>query len=136
MQIRHIIYILILGLLFGCTKNRTLSGNYCFCKYGGYVEIYFKGDSMRVASNDEWIKLSKWKKIEIKNDTLYFETFGEWRYSTKAKIKYLENSKVELCFLDSDKNLNLKPIDQNLKIENSEKFWNGFKNRFNIKNCN
>lgn len=129
------IYLLLIGILFSCDTKQNIDGNYSVCKYGEYLEIYFKNDSMRVAKYDEWTKLTSWKKIKIKNDTLYFEIFGEWRDSTKAKIQYLENHNVKLHFLDEDKNLTLKPLSENIKINNSKEFWDEFKKRSKTKNC-
>ena len=91
--------ILIFNLILGCQSDKTLDGNYSSCIDGEYVEIYFKKDSMRVASENVWVELSEWRKIEIKNDTLYFETFGEWRDKSRAKIKYVEMNNAELSFL-------------------------------------
>jgi hypothetical protein len=135
MKISIKIYILLFGILISCQNKQNIDGNYSVCKYGGYLEIYFKKDSMRVAKNDDWIKLSKWRKIEIKKDTLYFETFGEWRDSTKAKILYLENNKIELQFLKSNKNLVLKPITEKIKIEKTKGFWDEFQKRSDSKKC-
>ena len=90
---------------------------------------------MRVASENEWVKLSEWRKIEIKNDTLHFETFGEWREKSKAEINYIRKNKIELRILESGETRNLETISESLKFENLNEFWNGFKNRQNVINC-
>lgn len=127
--------ILIFILFLGCQNTRTLYGNYATCIDGEYTEVYFKKDSMRVASENVWVKLSQWRKIEIKNDTLYFETFGEWRDKTKAKIKYIGMDNTELSFLETDAILNLELMNIKLTFKDSLKFWNGFNKRLNSKNC-
>ncbi|UOY07781.1 hypothetical protein L0P88_04325 [Muricauda sp. SCSIO 64092] len=90
---------------------------------------------MRIAKDDEWVKLSEWKKIEIKNDTLHFETFGEWKDSSKVLIKYTERNKIRLLNLDNSEGILLEPIEDYIDFENPEEFWNGFNNRQKIKNC-
>ena len=127
--------ILTLILCFSCDTDRNLDGNYSVCNNGEYLEIYFKQDSMRVASNNERVKLSKWRKIEIINDTLYFETFGEWREKMKAKINYTGFNNIEMRFLETDERRNLEPINRNLNFGNEKEFWNGFNKRLNSKNC-
>lgn len=125
-------------LMFNCQKERNINGNYYVCQNGEYIEVYFKKDSMRVVSDDHWVKLTEWEKIEIKNDTLHFETFGEWRMPSKAKIEYVEKRRINLIILVS-KNVevvNLKSIYENVNSENSEAFWNGFYKRLNSSDCN
>jgi hypothetical protein len=122
-------------VFFGCYNYRNLDGNYSTCENGEYIEVYFKNDSMRIASDNDWIKLSEWRKIEIKSDTLYFETFGEWKDSLKAEIKYVGVNRTELHILASDIILDLEPIDENLNLDKPKDFWNGFNNRQNSKNC-
>lgn len=90
---------------------------------------------MRVASDNEWIKLSEWRKIEIKNDTLYFEAFGEWREKMKVEINYTGLNNIELRILETDERRNLEPINRNLNFENEKEFWNRFNKRMNSKNC-
>jgi hypothetical protein len=97
----------ILALFLGCSDNRDIEGNYSFCKNGVYLETYFKKDSIRIASDNRWVRLSKWREIKIKDDTLHFVTFGEWSDSSKAGIKYVGN-KIELHFLKSKNNLTLE----------------------------
>ncbi len=133
--IHKTIYLLLSLFVFSCDNDKSIEGNYSVYKYGGYLEIYFKNDSMRVAKNDEWIKLSDWQKIEIKEDTLYFTTYGEWRSPTKAKISKGENNVIELQFLDNYKNLILYPISQNIDFKNQKKFWKEFNKRSKIRNC-
>lgn len=137
MNIKNILkgLIFIIILLFSCNKEKTIQGNYFGCNNGEYIEIYFNKDSMRIASNNKWIRLSKWRKIDIKNDTLYFDTFGEWRIPSIAKIKFIEMNKIQLKFSNKDKTIVLTPINQNLKFRSSEEFWNGFYDRKKSKNC-
>lgn len=75
-----------------------------------------------------WI--SDWRKIEIKNDTLYHLYFGEWTDSTKAKINYLRNDDFELYYPKDDITYTFKKINSEID-ENStvEEFWNGFYKR-------
>jgi len=127
--------ILILALALSCKNDRNLNGNYSICNNGEYTEVYFKQDSMRVASENEWVKLSKWRKVEIKNDTLYFESFGEWRDDWKAEIKYTGKNKTELHNLITGIKIDLERINENLDFENPKEFWNGFSNRQESKNC-
>ncbi|WP_106793863.1 hypothetical protein [Aquimarina sp. Aq78] len=134
-KLQSILYILILGTFFGCQNDQNIQGNYSVCENGEYTEVYFKKDSMRIAADNDWVKLSKWRKIEIKNDTLYFETFGEWRDSLKAEIKYAGMNTIELRILKSGENLNLIHIDENINFEKPKEFWSGFHNRQHLKNC-
>jgi hypothetical protein len=127
--------ILTIALVSSCQKERNLNGNYSMCNNGEYSEIYFKQDSMRVASENEWVKLSEWRKVEIKNDTLYFESFGEWREDWKTQIKYIGNNKTELYNLTTNIKFNLERINENLNFQNPKEFWNEFSNRRNSKNC-
>ena len=127
--------ILILALFFGCENNRNLNGNYSWCYNGEYSEVYFKKDSMRVASKNQWVKLSEWRKIEIRNDTLYFKTFGEFKDNATAEIKYVGMNKTELRILETDVRLNLESINKNLNFENPKEFWNGFIDRQSLMNC-
>ncbi len=126
---------MILVLIFGCQNKENIDGNYSICQDGEYLEVYFKKDSMRAASDDSWTKLSEWRKIEIKNDTLLFETFGEWRMASKAKIKFLRKNEINLLLLRSGQSINLKPIYGTLNFEKSKEFWDGFYKRQNSKNC-
>lgn len=75
------------------------------------------------------------EKIEIKNDTLYFKTFGEFKDNATAEIKYAGMNKIELRILETDDRLDLEPINENLNFENPKEFWNGFNNRQNSMNC-
>ncbi|MCK0158952.1 hypothetical protein MWU65_17325 [Cellulophaga sp. F20128] len=127
--------ILIITLLFGCQNEQKLDGNYSMCNNGEYTEVYFKKDSMRVASENKWVKLSEWRKFEIKNDTLYFQSFGEWRDDWKAEIIYNGKNKTELHNLITDVKFNLERINENPHFENLKEFWNEFSNRQKIRNC-
>ncbi|WP_298903467.1 hypothetical protein [uncultured Psychroserpens sp.] len=127
--------ILILALSFGCQSDQNLNGNYFSCSMGEYTEVYFKQDSMRVTLKNEWVQLSEWRKIEIKNDTLYFESFGEWSENRKARIRYIGINKIELHVFENNDRVDLKPINENLNFENLDEFWNGFNNRLKSKKC-
>ncbi|WP_299438247.1 hypothetical protein [uncultured Aquimarina sp.] len=126
---------LITTLLFGCQNEQKLNGNYSMCNNGEYTEVYFKKDSMRVASENEWVKLSEWRKIEIANDTLYFQSFGEWKDNWKAEIKLIGNNKAELHNVITDLRFNLERINVNLNFKNPKEFWGKFRNRQNSENC-
>ncbi|MET2984120.1 hypothetical protein [Aureibaculum conchae] len=90
---------------------------------------------MRVASDNDWIKLSEWKKFKIKDDTLYFETFGEWSNRSKAKIEYVGNNKVQLHFPKPKEIIHLETISENIIFKKNAEFWHGFHNRQNSENC-
>ncbi|WP_025665377.1 hypothetical protein [Aquimarina megaterium] len=126
---------LIITLFFGCQNEQKLDGNYSMCNNGKYSEIYFKKDSMRVASKNEWVKLSEWRKIEITNNTLYFESFGEWKDNWKAEIKFIDKNKTELHNLITGVKLNLERINKNLNFKNQKEFWEKFRDRQNSGNC-
>lgn len=134
-RFQNIILISILTTVFSCQNNRNIEGNYSICHKGYYREIYFKKDSIRAASDNEWIKLSKWRKIKLENDILHFETFGEWRDSSKVKIEFTGKNNIELKNLKSGETLYLEPITQKINFEKSNEFWNGFNKRQNSKNC-
>ena len=130
------IIILILLLSFSCKNERNLNGNYSICFNEEYSETYFKNDSMRVASESEWVRLSEWRKIELNNDTINFETFGEWRDNRSAKINYVEDNIVQMQIIETEEKLNLIPIKEKLNFENSIEFWNGFEKRKVSSKCN
>ena len=88
-----------------------------------------------MASNSEWISLSEWRQIEIKNDTLYFETFGEWRDSATAEIKYIGGNKIKLKLLEANRDVILERINESPNFEKPKKHWNGFIKRLNSSNC-
>lgn len=121
----------------GCQNTQDLDGYYSHCDNGYYSEVYFKKDSMRVAADNDWVKLSEWRKIKIVNDTLFFETFGEWRDSTKAKIKYMGRDKIQLSFPETIKDTaykliqNLERIECDFNFNSSKEFWAQFKKREN-----
>jgi hypothetical protein len=127
--------ILLSTLLFGCQNKGKLDGNYAICYNGEYTEVYFNKGSMRVASENESRVLSEWKKIKIKEDTLYFESFDEWKHKWKAKIIYNGKGKTELHNLNTDMKFNLELINGNLNFKNPKEFWNEFINRQKIRNC-
>lgn len=134
LKLKHII-LLSFPILFSCQNIQNIEGNYSICNKGKYFEIYFKKDSMRVASDDFWIKLSNWRKIKFQDDTLHFETFGEWRDSSKAVLKYYDFNKVKFKTLKSKDKLYLKPFDEHPNFENEQEFWKGFYNRKKSNNC-
>lgn len=131
---KPLIYLFLLILFIGCQNSHNIEGNYSLCNKGSYMEVYFKKDSMRVASENDWVKLSNWRKIKFKNDTLHFETFGEWRDSSKAILKYVETNKVKYKNLRTGDVLFLYPFNDKLNFNNPEKFWKGFYKR-NNNNC-
>lgn len=99
------------------------------------MEVYFKKDSMRVAADNEWVRLSEWRKIVIENDTLHFETFGEYRESWQAVIEYVGTDKIKLKVLESKNKVNLNRIDEILNFEEPTSFWNDFHKRKDYANC-
>ena len=92
LKTQNIIYILIVGFFFGRKTDQNLIGNYSICKNGKYMEVYFKKDSMRRRQWDSWVKLAEWRRIEMENDTLHLETFGEYRDSLKWKQNILKRT--------------------------------------------
>ncbi|WP_459212082.1 hypothetical protein [Aquimarina rhabdastrellae] len=131
-----ILNILLIVILFvGCQKNKSLEGNYSTCHKGKYIEIYLKKDAIRIASNDEWIRLSEWRKMEIKNNRIFFDTFGEWKKPTEAEVIYINSNEIELKFINNEGNLKLKLIDENIIIEESKEFWNKFDKRRVFRDC-
>ncbi|WP_418501744.1 hypothetical protein [Flagellimonas sp.] len=128
--------ILIFTLFAGCHNQRNLDGNYSMCHNGEYIEVYFKGDSIRAASENEWVKLSDWKKITISKDTIFFETFGEWRDSIKARLKYVGKSKIQMQNLNSGETLTMRRIENEVTFENANEFWKSFINRRHSEKCN
>jgi hypothetical protein len=90
---------------------------------------------MRAAVDNEWTKLSEWRKIEIKNDTLYFTGFGEYRDKLRATIKYIENNKIEFYNLDTNFKFTIEPIEENINFEKEKEFWNGFYSRQSSREC-
>ncbi|MBU2997101.1 hypothetical protein KO500_11690 [Cellulophaga baltica] len=90
---------------------------------------------MSMAADNEWISLTEWRKIELKNDTLYFDTFGEWRESSRAQIKYVGKDKIQLRILETNKTIELEPIYENLNFEKPKKLWDSFIRRLNSHKC-
>ena len=135
MKLNLYIFILTITSLFSCQNEQKIDGFYSICSDGEYAEIYFKKDSMRIASQNEWILLSEWRKIEITDDTLYFESFGEWRDDWKAQIRFISKNKTELHNLTNNVKINLERFDENLIFENPNEFWEKFKKRQRSKNC-
>jgi hypothetical protein len=126
---------LILILFFGCQKDRILDGNYSLCSNGEYSEVYFKKDSIRAASESKWVRLAGWRKMEIKNDTLYFRSFGHLTDDYIVKIKHIGINKVELHNLVTDSEFELESFNANMNFENTKEFWIEFKKRRNSSNC-
>jgi len=135
LKLKSIIYILLLNFFLGCQNNKNFEGHYSVCNKGTYIEVYFKKDSMRVATESAWVKLSTWRKIKLQNDTLHFETFGEWRDSSKAILKYDGMNKVKFRNIKTGDILNLESFNDNLNFEKTEEFWKGFNNRKKSNNC-
>jgi len=129
--------VLILPIFISCQNKPNLEGNYYSCNddKGDYFEVYFKKNLIRMASNNEWIKLSKWRKTEFINDTLIFDTFGEIRLPVKAIIKHLGTNGIKMEILRYHETIFLKRFNENPNFDKKEEFWNGFHNRKN-KNCN
>lgn len=128
--------ILISVLFLGCQNNRMLEGNYSMCDNGIYLEVYFKQDSMRIASENKRVKLSEWKKIKVENDTLYFETFGEWRLNSKAVIELITENEIKLYSPSTEMKMHLNRIKEPLNFKNQNDFWKNFNDRKNLNNCN
>ena len=135
MQYNRWILGLFLPLLLACDNDRTIEGNYWICREGIYGEVYFKKDVMRAASEDEWAQLSEWRTIKVENDTLHYETFGEWRDSLKARLTYLPSNRIELSVIDDGYSVILEPIHEHLNWADSTAFWSGFNHRKAI-HCN
>lgn len=138
---KYLRYIIISSIFFGCQNNHKLDGYYSNCNNGEYAEVYFKNDSMRIASENDWIKLSEWRKFDVVNDTLFFEAFGEWRNPTKAKIKFIGRNKIELSYPkdidDAEFKLiqSFERIDEDFDFNQPKKFWTKFKERKNSAEC-
>jgi hypothetical protein len=92
---------------------------------------------MRVASENEAVELTEWRKVEIINDTLYFESFGEWKMDLKARVNYMENNDVKLLIAENGKEfaIDLTRIDKKLDFENKKEFWKEFKKRYVNREC-
>lgn len=118
--------------LLGCNHEKGLIGNYFSTNMSGeYTEYYFIRDSLRIATENNWVNLSDWKKIELKDDTLYFETFGEWREQMKAEVNRISNNKVRIILLKSNDTIYLQKLYQNIDFENIDEFWKEFEKRKN-----
>jgi len=96
---------------------------------------------MRAASNTNGNYLSEWRKFNLENDTLYFETFGEWRDSTKVTIKYIGKNTIEMHY---HKNINdddfkgsqrLELIKEDLNFNSITEFWLNYEKRQERANC-
>ena len=137
MKIKFLIFICALLLATSCNDTKKLDGNFSICDNSEYFEVYFNKDSMRVASENEAVGLTERRKIEIINDTLYFESFGEWKMDLKARIDYKKNNDVKLWIAENGKEfpIDLKRINEKLDFENEKKFWKEFKRRFKSSEC-
>lgn len=111
-----------------------LEGNYSSCNDEYYTEVYFKNGSIRFANDNEWIRLSEWKKYKFENDSLYFESVGEHRDAVAARILKVNNSLEFYTNLNDDK-ITFNPINENLELEDTEKFWINFSKRKEAANC-
>jgi len=65
-----------LGLLIGCNNVNTVEGNFSVCFMSEYSEVYFKGDSLRMAAESEWIRRSSWKEFDKRR---YYSFRNFWR---------------------------------------------------------
>lgn len=128
--------LILLFVLISCKSDNKLDGYYSICLNGEYIEVYFKSNLMRVASDNEKKQLSEWKKIKIKNDTLYFKSFDEWEHDWKVKITYKVDGKTEFHNLNTDMKFYLEPINKKLVLKNEKEFWTEFHNREKVRNCN
>lgn len=136
MRLKYFRELILVLIIFGCNSDENIVGNYYICEEDEYLEIYFKKDSMRIAADNSWVRLSEWRKIKIQNDTLHFETFGEWRDSSKALMISNKIDKIQFYYFESSKDtVNLFPILENLNFENSEEFWEGFRKRQESSKC-
>ena len=137
MKIKFWTFIYVLIFITSCNNTRKLDGNFSICDNSQYLEVYFEKDSVRVASENEAVGLSEWRKIEIINDTLYFESFGEWKMDLKARINYMENNNVKLLIAENGKEfaIDLTRIDKKLDFENKKEFWQEFNKRFTSREC-
>ncbi|WP_405246162.1 hypothetical protein [Cellulophaga sp. Asnod2-G02] len=137
---KHIL-ILIFVTFYGCQNEYKIDGNYHLCNNGYYTEIFIKNDSIRAASDMNGSDLSKWQKMKIKNDTLYFMQFGHLRDSIKGKLKYIGNSKMEFHYFVGSMGYSfegteiLNRIDHDLNFESIEEFWSGYQERKGLANC-
>ncbi|WP_138432979.1 hypothetical protein [Winogradskyella algicola] len=130
--------LILILIIFSCDSDKNIIGNYYICEEDQYLEVYFyfKKDSMRIAADNSWVRLSEWRKIKIQNDTLHFETFGEWRDSSKALIIQNGINKILFYYFESSKDtMSLVPVLENLNFENSEEFWVGFRKRQKSSKC-
>ncbi|APY06797.1 hypothetical protein BWZ20_00115 [Winogradskyella sp. J14-2] len=121
------ILIILTFAIFGCESDLKLSGNYNTCDRGLYGELFFKNDSMRIATSMEFV--SEWRKYEIKNDSFYHFSFGEPEFRV-AKINFMENNAFELIYpKDSIKHI-FKKINTEIDFDvNYEQFFNEFYKR-------
>lgn len=117
-----------------CQKNQNLKGNYSYCYNGQYTEIYFKKDSVKVANENEWIRLTEWHEMKLEGDTIQFLSFGEWKDSVEFIFKNIDGN-LELNRLDDGVKLYLKSIEETIDFENEEDFWTLFSSRQIKNNC-
>ncbi len=92
---------------------------------------------MRVASENEMVGLSEWRKIEIIDDTLYFESFGEWKEDLKARVDHISKNNLGLRILENENEftINLMRVTEKIDFENQKEFWKEFKNRRTKRGC-
>tara|TARA_R110000850_G_C9994021_1_gene467330 strand:- start:9502 stop:9918 length:417 start_codon:yes stop_codon:yes gene_type:complete len=132
---RKSLCILSIIILVSCQADQKLKGNYAICYNEEYTEVFFKEDSMRAASGTHTHYLSEWRKIKRVKDTLYFQTFGEWRDSVKAIVTNVGANKINLRMLNNDDYLHLEPIDEDIYLEDFKVFWDGFYERKRLSKC-
>lgn len=127
------IILMVFVLLFSCNTKPKLTGYYSTCDRGLYGELFFKNDSMKMATSMDFI--SGWRKYEIKNDSFYHLSFGESE-SRIAKINFINDNTFELIYpKDSShhifKKVNAK-IDEDVTVE---QFFKAFYKRKKNMNC-
>lgn len=132
-----------LGLLIGCNNVNTVEGNFSVCFMSEYSEVYFKGDSLRMAAESEWIRRSSWKEFDLRGDTILFETFGEWTTPFQARLVFHSKNKMEFKALNwktsnlPEQKLFLERIHEEVDIDSDSElvFWEPFFNRQDKCHC-
>ncbi|MDC8002969.1 hypothetical protein POV27_02840 [Aureisphaera galaxeae] len=134
--IESFIYLLIFSCLLNCQTEQKLEGNYYICEDGYYSEVYFKRDSLRVASESEWVKLSEWRTLIMESDTIIFESFGEWRDTVSMKISENTQAKITVRNLYTGEIHVLNRIPERFSFEDTTKFWKEYALRKQAYGCN
>jgi len=129
----RIIPIILTLAIFGCESDLKISGNYNTCDRGLYGELFFKNDSIRMATSMEFV--SDWRKYEIKNDSFYHYSFGEPEFRV-AKINFLENNRFELIYPKDSVRHIFSKMDIDISYDLTyEQFFNEFYKRKEDLNC-